>query len=76
MSIVASWDSGYTVTFNIKDVTVFYKDKITLRGWINHHNELWYFPLSVENKDKQVGEEENNPVNNIYEKNKPSWQQF
>ena len=37
-----------------------------LRGWINHQNKWWHFPLSVKNEDKQVGEEENNLVNNVY----------
>ena len=34
---------GFTVTFNIKDVTVVYTDSIILLGWINCHNKLWYF---------------------------------
>ena len=28
---------------------------------------MWHFPLLVENKDEQVGKEENNLVNNVYE---------
>ena len=67
--IRALFDAGCTVTIRIKDDTLVYKNNKILRGWINHPNKLWYFPLSVENKDEQVGENKNNPVRNVY-KNK------
>ena len=40
VSIGASCDASFTVTFKIKDVTVVYKDNISLRGWKKHHNTL------------------------------------
>ena len=33
-------DAGCTVTFNLKDVTVIYKEDIILIWWRNHHNKL------------------------------------
>ena len=56
VSIGASFDAGCTVTFKIKYVTVVYKYEIILQGWINNQNNLWYFPLSVENEYDQVGD--------------------
>ena len=67
--IGALCDAGYTVTFKIKDVTVFYKNDIILRGWINHHTKLWYFPLSSKNEAEKVGDNEKSLVNNVYKKN-------
>ena len=68
VSIGSLCDSGCTVTFKIKDVTVIYKYKIIPQGWRNHHNKFWYFPLSVNNEDEQVGDNQNNLLNNVYEK--------
>ena len=68
VSIRALCDAGCTVTFRIKYDTFVYNNNIILRRWINHPNKVWYFPLSVENKDEQVGENKNNIVRNVYEK--------
>ena len=68
VSIGALCDSGYTVKFKIKYVTVVCKYYIILLWWRNHHNKLRYFTLSVENENEQVGDNENNLVNNIYKK--------
>ena len=62
-------DTGFIVTFRIKDVTVMYKINIILRGWINHQNKLWYLPPETENKYKKVGDYKNNLAKNVY-KNK------
>ena len=69
VSIGALYDSVCTVTFKIKEVIFVYKDDMILRGWINHHNKLWYFPLSVKNKDEQVGDNINNLVKMFTNKN-------
>ena len=45
-----------------------YKNNIIIRGWRNHKNQLWYFPLAIENEYEQVGEYKNNLVNNVYDK--------
>ena len=65
VSIGSLCDAGCTVTFKIKYVTVVYKYDMILRGWRNHHDKLWYLPLSVEDEDDKVGENENNLVKNI-----------
>ena len=67
VSIGALCDSGCTVTFKIKYISVVYKDDIILRGWRNNHSKLWYLPLSVKNEDEKVGDNENNLVNNVNE---------
>ena len=56
VSIGSLCDAGFTVIFKIKYVTVVYKYDIITQEWRNHHNKLWYFSLSVENEDEQVGE--------------------
>ena len=66
--IGALFDAVYIVTFNIKYFPLVYKDNIILWGWRSHHNKLWHLPLSVENKDEQLGDNKNNLVNNIYPK--------
>ena len=68
-SIGALCDSGRTVTFKTKYVTVVYKYNIIPRGWRNHHDKLRCFPLTVDNKDDKVVDNKNNLVNNVYEKN-------
>ena len=68
VSIGALCDAGWFGTFIIKDVTVMYKNNIIIRGWRNHKNQLWYFPLAIENEYEQVGEYKNNLVNNVYDK--------
>ena len=45
-----------------------YKNNIILKGLRNHQNKLWYLPLSIDNEDEQVGDNENNLVNSVYEK--------
>ena len=65
--IIALYDAGCIVTFIIKDVTAMYKNNIILRGWINHLNKLWYFPLAIGNEDEKVRDYKNNPVNNVYD---------
>ena len=72
VSIGELCDAGCTVTFNIKHVTVFYKDDIIIRGWRNHHNKFWYLSLSVKNEDENLGDNENNLVNNVYEEKNQS----
>ena len=67
VSIGALYDTNYTVTFKIKYVTIVYKDDIIPRGWRNYHNKLWYFPLSFDNEDEQLGDNKNNLMNNVYE---------
>ena len=68
VSIKALCGEGCMITFRIKYVTVIYKKYIILQGWRNHHNIFWYFPISIDNEDEQVGNNKNNPVNNIYDK--------
>ena len=66
VSIGALCYSGFIVIFKIKHVIVVYKDKIILREWRNHQNNLLYFLLSVKIEDYQVDEDKNHLVNNIY----------
>ena len=40
LSIGSLCDARFTVTFKFKDVIVVYKEKIILRGWINHQNKF------------------------------------
>ena len=49
-------DAGFTFIFKITYVTGIYKSDIILQGWLNHNNKFWYFPLSVDNEDGQVGD--------------------
>ena len=56
VSIGALYSSSCTLVFNIKEVTVVYKYNIILRGWRNHNNRLWHFPLSVENVRGRLGD--------------------
>ena len=57
VSILSLFDAVCTVIFKTKNCIVVYKDEIILREWRNNQNKLWFFPLSIENEDKQVGEE-------------------